>query len=58
MFELCCWTCSGEGHCFGRPCICGGSGLHVDEVAGLRLRVTELEEEVAMLEVALQDESY
>lgn len=31
-----CWTCSGTPHASGCVCICGGSGLHTDEVDGLR----------------------
>ena len=38
-----CWTCGGAGpHPSGAVCICGGSGLHDDEVTNLRLGYEDL----------------
>ena len=46
-----CGVCAGfpNDHPSGLPCICGGSGLAVDEALNARKRVFELEAEVARL---------
>lgn len=47
LFELmsACHTCGGVPPVSGLNCFCGGSGLARDELAGLRLRILELEVE-------------
>jgi hypothetical protein len=39
-----CDVCAGEGHCGSRPCICGGSGLMVDAIRGMRLELIDRRE--------------
>ena len=50
-----CDVCAGEGTPIsGRPCVCGGSGLHRDEVVGLRTLLHHSEALIADYEAMLK----
>jgi hypothetical protein len=49
-----CSVCAGTGKPLsGLPCICGGSGLETDEIAGLRVSLFEAYKKLGAIEEAL-----
>lgn len=53
--EDACDVCAGEGKPIsGRPCVCGGSGTHTDEVRGLRTLLHQSEALIADYEDILR----
>jgi hypothetical protein len=53
--EDACDVCAGEGTPIsGRPCVCGGSGTHADEVVGLRTLLIHSEALIADYEDVLR----
>lgn len=55
--EMDCDVCAGTGKpVSGLPCICGGTGSTIDEKAGLRRKVYELELQVSKLQEKLDVE--
>lgn len=51
-----CWTCDGTPPVSGKPCICGGTSRHSEEVANMRLGFLAAEQRVREYETAERED--